>query len=125
MSNIATQKAVYVALSAALAPIRVFDKVPQNSNPPYVVLDAQDIDHADYLASIKYKRRIYLSIWSEYSGQKEVLEILDTINMALHRQRLPMESGRMINCLVTRSRTKLDADGETYMGSVTLEIHTE
>ena len=125
MSSSATQKAVYDALKAALAPVKVFDSVPDGTAKPYVSLDAQDVAHDDLLSEVKYQRRIYLSIWSEYKGQKEVLGIVDAIEAALHSKRLPMDEGRMILATVERVRSNLDADGETYMASVTVKINTE
>jgi hypothetical protein len=60
-----------------------------------------------------------------YRGQKEVAEIIALIDAALHRQKLPLDSGRMVVCFVKRKNTARDADNLTFMGNVTLEILTE
>lgn len=85
-------------------------------------MEAQD---NDFLASRRDTRMMYLSIWSRYRGQKQVLDIIAQVDAALHNKRLALDTGRMVVCKVRRKRSTLDADGLTYMGSVTLEIVTQ
>lgn len=118
------QKAVYTALANALS-CGVYDSVPQGAAYPYVVIDREEVIDADYLASRKDERFLYLSVWSRYHGQKEVKEIMADIDAALHRQKLAMDSGRMIICYVQRKTTLRDSDNLTFQGAVTLRVLTE
>lgn len=122
--SIAVQKAIYTALSNALS-CNVYDSVPQGASYPYVVIDREESLDADYLATRKDERFLYLSVWSVYHGQKEVKEIMAGIDSALHRQRLGMDNGRMVICYVQRKTTLRDSDNLTFQGAVTLRILTE
>ena len=124
----AVQKAIYVALTAGSpSPVSapVFDHVPQKQEYPYVVIDAQETAEDDHLTEQLDERFVYLSVWSRQRGQKEVNTLMGQIHDALHQQRFSMDTGRMVNCLVIRKRSGLDADGVSYQGSVTVKIRTE
>lgn len=118
------QQALYQALSAAL-PCPVYDAVPQGAAFPYVTLDREVRRSADYLSSRMDERFVYLNVWSDYPGQKEVKEIIAAIDAALHRQPLTLATGRVVTCIVRDTDTSRDADGVTYMGRVTLQILTQ
>lgn len=121
----ATQKALYTALSAALSPIKVYDAVPQGAAYPYVVINNTEIVTADFLGSRKDERMVYLSVWSQYRGQKEVLDILADIDAALHRTALTLETGRMVQCFVADKGTSRDSDNLSFQGRVKLRIITQ
>jgi len=118
------QKAIYTALTNALS-CGVYDSVPQGAAYPYVVMDREEAIDADYLSNRKDERFLYLSVWSRYHGQKEVKEIMADIDAALHRQKLAMDSGRMVICYVQRKTTVRDSDNLTFQGAVTLRVLTE
>lgn len=121
----AVQKAIYEALSTALnGTASVYDHVPQDAAFPYVSIDAEEAMPRDFLASRRDQRMIYLSVWSRYKGQKEVKEIIAAIDAALHRARLALDTGTMVICMVRRKAVAKDADGKTYMGTITLDVTT-
>lgn len=124
----AVQKAIFGAVNGNVSwggnNVPVYDAVPQNSAYPYISLDDQDVDEADYLASRKDERRFYLSVWSTYAGKKQVAEIMSTLDTLLHRKQFPLETGYMVKCFVVRKRTLRDLDKVTYQGLVTLRIIT-
>jgi hypothetical protein len=122
--GLATQKALFVALEAGLS-VPVYDHVPQGINPPYVVIERLVTDDASALTARRDRRFYYLSVWSTYRGQKEVLEQLAAIDAALHDRQLTLDTGRMVIARVIRKHTSRDADGRTFMGQATVEILTE
>jgi hypothetical protein len=122
--GVAVQKAVFEALDAALS-CPVYDRVPQGAAYPYVTLSGQMATPDDPLNSRRDERFVYLNVWSQYAGQKEVLDIMATIDAILHRARLSMDSGRMVRAYVTRKMTNREPDNETYQGAVTVRILTE
>lgn len=120
----ALQVALHARLEAGL-PCPVHDGVPDNSPFPYVTLDSAVSDAADFLASRKDQRFLYLSVWSQYQGQKEVHEIMAKIDALLHNQPLVLTTGHVIGMQVTRKQTSREPDGRTYQGAVTLRVLTQ
>lgn len=122
--SIPVQKALNDRLKE-LTNAEVYDAVPQNAAYPYVVIDDTTILPDDPLAKRRDERIVYLSVWSKYRGQKEVLSILAQIDQLLHRQRLPMDTGRMVQCFVIGKLTRREPDNLTFQGRATLRIITE
>lgn len=126
----AVQKAVYAALAASGAITRggsdvpVYDHVPEGTAKPYVVLESMISAAADYLSNRKDDRLLYLSVWSTYRGQAEVLDIMEQIDAALADARLTLETGALIRCQVAQKRTVRDIDMVTFQGQVTLRLMT-
>lgn len=118
------REALFATLSTALS-CSVFDDVEPGTQYPYVTIDYENTEEDDYLNSRKDLRFLYLSVWSEYRGQQEVIEIMEEIYAALHQVRLPLSNGRMVSMEVWRRRTSREPDGVTYMGQVTLRIRTQ
>lgn len=120
----ALQKAIYSTLDGALTD-PVYDSVPSTASPPYVVIESQIATSADFLARKKDRIFVYLSVWSTYRGQKEVLGVMAEIYEALHQKSLTMDAGRMVRAYVTRRRTQRDVDERTFQGMVTVECLIE
>ena len=118
------QKAILEALQTALD-TPVYDDVPQGAAYPYVVISNQVIRPDDPLTRRRDDRFVYLSVWSEYAGQFEVLNIMAAIDATLHQARLPMESGRMVRSYVVRKITQREPDNKTFMGMTTVRVITE
>lgn len=132
--SLAVHGAIYTALGGAAGltingspgtTVKVWDRVPPGSAKPYVTIDSQFANDADFLSSRMDERTVYLNVWSIYKGQKEVLDIMAEIDRLLHNQRLSMSVGTMIICRVKRKRTSREPDNETFMGQVTLRILTQ
>ncbi|MVF50582.1 DUF3168 domain-containing protein [Pseudomonas monteilii] len=122
--SFALQVALYDRLSAGL-PCPVHDGVPDNTAFPYVTIDSSITDEADFLASRKDQRFLYLSVWSQYQGQKEVHEIMSAVDALLHNQPLPLTTGHVVSMQVKRKQTRREPDGITYQGAVTLRVITQ
>ena len=120
----ALQKAVYGALSAALS-VPVYDDVPEGAAYPYVTLSSQAARPDDPLDSRRDERFVYLTVWSSYRGQREVLEIMGQIDGALHRARPALETGRTVRAYVVRKVTSRDLPDGTYSGNVTVRVIVE
>jgi hypothetical protein len=122
--SIEFQTAVYSTLDAALS-VPVYDSVPQNAGYPYVTIDFQDDTNADYLSAKKTRKIMYFAVWSDYRGQKEVLEILGDIYDTLHQQSLVLTGGRVAQLMVLSKSTSREPDGLTYMGQLRLSALIE
>ena len=125
MLDAAAHKAIFTALTAALSPIKAYDAVPQGAAYPYVVIDSQEQTPDDPLTSRRDERMFYLSIWSQYRGQKEVLDILSLVDSALHQQRLAMDEGRCVRVYVENKRTMREPDNLTFQGAAKVRFILE
>ncbi len=120
----AYHKAIFVALDGGLSQ-DVYDYVPQGAKYPYVEIERHLASQNDLLVAEKDRIFTYLTVWSEYKGQKEVLEIMEAINTILHRAKLTLDSGTMVRCLVESRDTARDTDDVTFTGRVKLATLVE
>lgn len=114
----AFQQAIYARLSAALAPVSVFDHAPQNTPAPFVDIGDIDTRQDDLLAALDARRTslsLVLSAWGppEQRGQKALHDLAETITQALHeRQRdIQLSTGTLIFVRVTGTRIVTEPDG--------------
>ena len=114
--------AIFAVIQPVLSEINcgIYDHVPQDAPFPYVSIDSQQSVERDFLSSRLDERSIYLSIWSDYQGQKQVLEIISAITGALHNVRLDVSDACVTVLKVKNTRSLMDADGATYTGKMTL-----
>ena len=122
------QTALFSTLKTALASspaVPLYDFVPQGTKYPYVTIDYQTDMNADFLSLRKTEKMLYLSVWSDYRGQKQVLDIMSRIDTALHHASLTLTSGRIAQMRVLSKRTNREPDGVTYMGQVKLQVLLE
>ena len=112
-------KAIFTALESGLTQ-DVYDYVPQNASYPYVEVGRHVTIQDDSLVAKKDSVTTYLTVWSEYKGQKEVLEIMEAIYAILHQVSLPLDSGTMVRCFVDSRTTARDTDDQTFTGNVKL-----
>lgn len=121
MSSAPLQDAIDGVLNTALS-CAVYDYVPIGATYPYVVIDSQLATDNQNLSSQRERIFVYLSVWSNYKGSKEVLDLMRTIRTALQNTRPTLTSGTVVNMVVTRETTDRDVDGQTFMGRVTLDV---
>lgn len=125
--SVALQLALVDRLEASLASLScpVYDGAPLNAQMPYVSIDNEITNAADFLASRLDERLLYLSVWSDAKGQLEVKRIMAAIDEALHEQPLSISPGRVVSVRVLRKQSNREPDGVTYQGAVTLRIYTQ
>lgn len=122
--SIAFQTAIYTELNTNLS-VPIYDSVPQDASYPYVTIDFQDSSNADYLSNRKEEKIMYFAVWSDYRGQKEVLEIMAELDSLLDEKRFTLTTGRIAQMRVLSKRTNREADGVTYMGQLRLQVLLE
>lgn len=131
---VAANDAVFERLKAQLAPIGVYTYVPRDAVLPYVIVGQhvptpQDpIDGDDFVT----QHLITVTAYSGYRGMKEVLQILEAIEGALHLFKLQMTSGAAIGVRYLRgdaasAEQSEDSNGTeaSYIGSAIIEVLTE
>lgn len=122
--SVAFQTAIYTELDANLS-VPIYDSVPQDASYPYVTIDYQDSSNANYLSKRKDQKIMYFAVWSDYRGQKEVLEIMAELDSLLNDKKFNLTTGRIAQMRVLSKRTNREADGVTYMGQLRLQVLLE
>lgn len=122
----AVQQGLYTALNgdSALGALvqGVYDRVPQGSNYPYVVIDdaeAQDfatqgLDACDIAQE--------LLVYSRSGGRKQTQDILARLHALLHDGSLSLSGHVLVQMRVTRSDMALQNDGKTMRGRMQLRL---
>lgn len=123
--SLAVQAALYQRLSAEVS-CPIFDSVPMDSPLPYAVIDYEAMTNTSPLSGLgRASRFLYISVYSGYRGQAEVKRINSEIYAALNQRPLTLADGRAFGVRVERMSTSRDADGETFMGAITLKVNTQ
>jgi len=122
--SLALQKAIFARLQAEVS-CPIYDGAPMNADMPYVSIDREVSANSSPISGRKRQTRLlYLSVWSDASGQAEVKRINGEVIAALDERRLPLEVGRAVSVRVEQSDAQRDADGITYQGSITVRVIT-
>lgn len=123
--SLAVQAALYQRLSAEVS-CPTFDSVPMDSELPYAVIDYEAMTNISPLSGRdRASRFLYISVYSNYRGQREVKQIMSEVYAALNRRPLTLSNGRAFGVTVERMSTNREPDGITYQGSVTVRIFTQ
>lgn len=123
--SLAVQAALYQRLSAEVS-CPIFDSVPMGTEPPYLTIDSEMASNTSPISGRDRASRLtYLSVWSNYKGQREVKQIMSEVYAALNQRPLVLSDGRAFGVRVERMSTNRDADGITYMGAITLKVNTQ
>ena len=123
--SLAVQAALYARLSAEVS-CPIFDAVPMGTAPPYLTIDSEMASNTSPISGRdRASRLLYLSVWSDYKGQREVKQIMSEVYAALNQRPLVLADGRAFGVRIERMSTNRDADGITYMGAVTLKVNTQ
>jgi hypothetical protein len=127
--GLALQKALLDRLTEpGVISCKVFDSVPEKTRLPYVVMDTEISSNATPISGKKRENRLfYISVWSDYKGQREVKRINAEVAAALDRVALslPADQGRVVAVSVLRTETNREPDGKTFMGSIVVRIITQ
>jgi len=117
----AVQKAVDAVLLPVLAglspPVALYDDVPTAAAFPYVAFSRSNAVADNLLARKMTRVQISLTVFSDFRGQEQVLQILGAIEAALDDANLTLDTGTAVRCDLERADTVLDQDGETYTGT--------
>lgn len=120
----ALQVAIYQTLNGVIS-CPVYDAVPQDADYPYVVIGQHASNNRDFYTEPLKQHILTLSVFSAYSGKKEVLDIIEQVYVLLHRQKLALDSGVLVNLIVESNDATQDIDEQTYMGRITLSAFTQ
>ena len=127
MASVSTamHTAVFSRLTSELSSAAVFAGrlTSEQTWPAVYVGDVVEVER-DGVGALRTRRVVQLTVYSDFPGPAEVLDILGEVKAAFHRRDLPLSEGHAIVVRVTSTSSQLDADGMTYMGDATLEVIT-
>jgi Protein of unknown function (DUF3168) len=103
-------------------PVPVYDHAPENASYPFVALSSQNETPLDTLDAFYAQHTIYLSVWSSYRGQAQVLTIMSSIHDRLHMASLTLATGDSLLCRVTSQIASREPDGITYQGAMIITV---
>lgn len=127
------QSAIFTRLSAALAPLAVYDDPPNQPDGlpldgfPYILIGDDTAISWDTDTSLGASATITLHVWSRYAGKKEAKTILGQIYTALHRgaANLSASGYAFIDCLLEFSEVVDEIDGKTRHGIARYRVYME
>ena len=112
-----------------LAPIPVYDAVPQLDQPdtdfPYVTIGEDVHTTIDTDTELMNSVSITVHVWSRYNGRSETKNIQGLIYNALHRANLTYAGYKFVTITQAQSQTMMDADGHTRHGVQTYNLMIE
>nr|WP_297388262.1 DUF3168 domain-containing protein [uncultured Roseateles sp.] len=120
--NAALQTAVFTRLAAALAPVAVYDHVPQAVDPgsdvpfPYVTIGEDEPREWDTDTEDGFEATFTVHVWSRQLGRLQVKQLQDEIYDALHRYNLPVTGYETVLLSFESATTLQDPDGITQHG---------
>lgn len=118
-----TQSAVYTRLNAELS-CSVYDDVPDSpvgapeANFPYAVIGEYAATPWDTDDTLGNTMLITVHVYSRYSGNKQVKELMQEVYNALNRQHANLSAAgyRFVDCLFSSSNIVPLGDGKTRQG---------
>ena len=100
----------------------IYDVVPQNTNPPYVVLGngRQELQPVDAL--VVSDCQLELHVWTLASGRKAALAILSRLYALLHLGTLTLSGLELVTLRVEQAATSLSEQGKYLSGVLRISI---
>lgn len=117
----AVQKAIDALLLPVLADltptVALVDHAEQGQAYPYVQFSRVIGTPDNLLAANMTRVQVALTIWSNFRGQEQILEIAGAIKAVLDDAVLDLDEGTAVRCDHERTDSVRDQDGVTYIGT--------
>lgn len=92
---------------------RIYNFSRQESLLPYIRARISNISDFDTKTELGYETDIIIDVWSNYHGDKEVLEITDVIKNLFHRNEFTSMSFQSLITNLSNIVSFVETDGET------------
>lgn len=124
----ATQDAVFGALKNAIDPgiAAVFQHIPQDTQPPWVMVGAIDSENAG--GKFEQEEKLTIEVQSVFrgAGRAPLLAIMHAVRVALDDQQLAGDSVTFSTVSwLSASVSDVAGDGVTYAGVSNFEVYAE
>jgi hypothetical protein len=117
------QKAVYDALTVAVAPVPVLDR-GHNETFPYYTLGETISGHADTLTEQGVDIEVTVHAWSRQPGMQECEQMMALAKDAIDRRVLPVLGFQWVTAIWDYAQTMRDPDGVTRHGILRFRVLT-
>lgn len=103
----------------ALVGNRIYDRVPQNTQFPYISIgEFQTVDDgAECVDGVEVFADLH--VWSRSAGQVQAKQIASAIRRVIHDQAFPVAGFNLVDIRHRDTRFLQDPDGETTHGVIT------
>lgn len=118
------QKAIFDALTPALAPVPVVDLAGPNQSYPYASIGELTAGEADLLIEQAVDIELTVHVWSRQPGMQECEQLMARAKDALDRRRLPATGFQWVTTIWNFAGTMRDADGKTRHGILRFQVMT-
>lgn len=122
----AVHTAIFSTLQTALAgkAAVIAGRLDAGQTWPAVHVGDISVSSNDGINTLRSLRTVQLTVFSDFPGPVEAMNLIGDIKTALHNGRMTIDDGHVILSKVARETTQLDADGMTYTGTVWVEVRT-
>lgn len=118
------QRAVYNALTLAVAPVPVLDQAGPNQAFPYCTIGEFLGEPADTLDRQGVDFELTVHVWSRERGMSEIEALMATAKDTLHDARLPITGAQWVTMRWFQAQTLRDIDGRTRHGIMRFRVLT-
>jgi Protein of unknown function (DUF3168) len=118
------QTALFEALTSALAPVPVYDRVSVDQVYPYVTIGESVAEHSDTLREQSVDIEITVHVWSRQGGFQECQQIMLAAKDALDRETFSVQEFQWVTTIWTYAQTLREPDGDTRHGILRFRILT-
>jgi hypothetical protein len=119
------QRAVWSVLAAALAPVPVFDRVPETAAKPYVSF-GPEYAIGDYDDGIDgFEITLQIDIWTVSVGRLECKELMESVRKTLRGASLTLTTHAVVDGRMELTRLTAESDGLTCHGVVQWSFQAE
>lgn len=128
-SHLPLQQEIYQALTGDSTLMTlvtgVYDRVPQDSAYPYVVIGDMAGNDWSSKTTTGMEYLITLHVWSREGGRKETALIMERLHTLLHQSNLTITGQSLVLMQFLSSSLSLENDGWTYHGILRLRALLE
>ncbi|MEP7456792.1 DUF3168 domain-containing protein [Phyllobacterium sp. SB3] len=104
---------------------RVYDRVPQKAEFPYVTLGASNIYDWSTATERGSEHLFTLNVWNRAGGRKSIFEIMNLIERRLATAQLLLKGHLLINLDIQYSQARAEDDQDGYTGILRYRAVTE
>lgn len=120
--RLAVNKAIFEAVTAAVAPVPVRDHLRQDGQLPDVVLTPFSESDWGTDTETGADLEFNVSCWSQKRGWREASQLYGQVLVALNRVALPLEEGHCVTCHMVRAQALEEPDAIRRRILVTFRI---
>lgn len=124
-------KAVYQRLTSAEAtaanggtPIAVYDHMPTEAAYPFIVMEEHDSEQFNSDDSEGTDMTLYMDLWSQYPGMKEVQALGDIVHDVCDRREVDYATPGYLTVVaeIIRDTATVQSDGITHLMRIELRV---